>query len=206
MAKYEKEVKFYLTDPETVKSALLPLDPRDRGRVFESNLRLEDKNQSLKRKNALLRLRKDRRAVLTYKCKDEMCASGQVKVFREMETEVGDFDAALEIFSALGFTPAQKYEKFRETFRLPGAVITFDTLPFGEFLEIEAEEGRIRQLTQQLGLAWEDRILANYLALFQAVRDRWGLDFTDVTFDNFKDVRVDFSLLKKQFTAGKSGK
>ena len=203
MAKYEKEVKFYLTDPGPVKSALMALDPVQEGRVFESNLRLEDKNQSLKEKNALLRLRKNRGTVLTYKCKDEMCTNGQVKVFREMETEVGDFDAAVEIFSALGFEPAQTYEKYRETFRLSGAVITFDTLPFGEFLEIEAETGRIRQLAKDLGLTWEDRILTNYLALFEAVKNQWGLGFSDVTFDNFKNVRVDFARIKSRFTAGK---
>lgn len=57
-------------------------------------------------------------------------------------------------------------------------------------LEIEGTEEQIKQYARRLGLQWDERILANYLEIFDFIRKNLDLKFTDVTFDNFKDVEV----------------
>ena len=59
-----------------------------------------------------------------------------------------------------------------------------------EKLEIEGDEKQIRHYARRLGLNWDGRILANYLEIFDIIRKGLGLKFTDVTFENFKDIDV----------------
>jgi adenylate cyclase class 2 len=73
--------------------------------------------------------------------------------------------------------------------------LCLDRLPFGDFLEIEGGKEAIRHAAGRLGLAWERRILDNYLGLFEKVRQSMGLPFSDVTFANFKGIQVDNTLL-----------
>jgi adenylate cyclase class 2 len=171
--------------------------------VFEKNIRFEDAGNSLIKRKALLRLRHDGRNILTFKQALEE-DDHQFKIYREIETGVGDFDATQRILESLGYFPCQVYEKYRETFLLPGATICLDTMPYGDFLEIEADKDLIRELTDRLGLDWNKRILATYLGLFEHVRQEACLPFTDLTFDNFREVRVDFTACWKRFEQGES--
>ena len=43
----------------------------------------------------------------------------------------------------------------------------------------------------RLGLQWDKRILLNYLEIFDILKKKLNLDFSDVTFDNFKNTRLD---------------
>ena len=115
-----------------------------------------------------------------------------------------DFEQMSAILDFLKFHPEQTYEKWRETYRSGGVCLCLDTLPFGTFLEIEGGKDDIRAMARSLALNWPDRILLNYLALFQKIKDRYGLDFLDVTFDNFKDIRTDFSPCIRELTSGNS--
>jgi adenylate cyclase class 2 len=63
-------------------------------------------------------------------------------------------------------------------------------MPYGNFLEIEGAEKHIKQYARRLGLPWDGRILGNYLEIFDIIRKELDLKFTDVTFDNFKDIDV----------------
>ena len=72
-----------------------------------------------------------------------------------------------------------------------------------EKLEIEGDEKQIRQYARRLELQWNRRILANYLELFDMIRKELDLKFTDVTFDNFKDIEVDFESYPHLLQAGK---
>ena len=78
-----------------------------------------------------------------------------------------------------------------------------DTLPFGNFLEIEGGTADIINLSGQMGLKWEKRILHNYLEIFEAVKQEFNLSFSDITFDNFKSVNEDMSKFMACFEAGK---
>ena len=73
-----------------------------------------------------------------------------------------------------------------------------------EKLEIEGDEKQIRQYARRLELQWDRRILANYLELFDIIRKELDLKFTDVTFDNFKDVAIDLESYLHFIQAGKS--
>lgn len=189
----EIEVKFHLADIAAMRSNIRTLNPESRGRVFERNLIFDDARSSLRRSRRLLRLRRDRENRITFKMPSDRSPSTEFKVRRELEIGVDDFDAARRIIHALGYRREIVYEKWRETFLLEGVHLCLDTLPFGDFLEIEGEANAIRVCAQRLGLRWEKRILKNYHALFDLVRRRQNLDFSNITFDNFKGRAVDFA-------------
>lgn len=180
----EIEVKFHLKDETDMQRRLLELGAAHGPKVFESNTRFDDSQASLQNNGCLLRLRRDRTNRLTLKRKPAN-ADREVKVFHELEVEIGDFETMAAMLDAVGFHPAQVYEKWRQTFSLEGAEICIDTMPFGIFLEIEGSKQRIKDIAAQLELSWEKRILANYLSIFEIIRQDAQLPFTDVTFDNF---------------------
>jgi len=197
----EIEVKFLLQDPEQVRMRLVQLGARSRGRHFEANLRFDDKRRTLLQRQCLLRLRKDRRFLLTFKERSPE-SDAQFKVHRELEVEVADFDQMQQILAALGFEPVQRYEKWRETFRRAGTDFCLDTLPFGRFLEIEGEKDDIRQAADLLGLEWRHRILDNYLRIFERLKEKEGFAFSDLTFENFKGLKTGLGALAAELEAG----
>ena len=104
---------------------------------------------------------------------------------------MGDFDACRSILEGLGFHPEQAYEKWRETFVLNNTNLLIDTMPYGLFLEIEGQKSDIRNLADRLGLKWEERILLNYLEIFEIIQRKEGLHFRDITFENFRATHFD---------------
>ena len=113
-----------------------------------------------------------------------------MKIREELEIEVNDFDTAAAILQRLGFEPVQVYEKYRETFQLGPVEVVLDELPFGNFMELEGEEGEIVAAAARLGLDWEQRILANYLYLLSLVNTHYSLAITDLTFANFAGLDI----------------
>jgi adenylate cyclase class 2 len=192
MDSLEIEVKFFLPDLNSVRESLIKLGARSLGRFFEVNIRFEDRDKSLIKKNALLRLRKDNRVTLTYKSEPEP-HDLNFKIFRELEVEVSDFDVMESILNSLGFCAEQVYEKWRETLVLQNTHFCLDTMPFGTFLEIEGNRENIPDMARKLGLEWEDRILFNYLKIFDVLKRQENINFSDVTFENFKQLSFDFS-------------
>jgi adenylate cyclase class 2 len=132
----ETEVKFHLTDVEPVRNTIIKLGADSKGRVFETNLRYENKNNDLIKSKSLLRLRKDTKTTLTFKSGLES-EDNEFKSLRELEVEVSDFNRMKLILEALGFHKEQIYEKYRETLILNGTTLCIDAMPFGNFLEIE---------------------------------------------------------------------
>ena len=175
----ETEVKFHLPDPAGTRAAILELGAESQGRVFERNLCFDTPDARLEGGDRLLRLRRDRGVRLTYKAPPQAPPSGdgrgdpsqgEVKVYREIELELSSWTAMAAILAELGFREARRYEKWRETFVQEEAHLCLDEMPFGHFLEIEGPPATIRSLAAHLGLAWKERILADYLAIFEAVR------------------------------------
>jgi len=203
MKQLEIEVKFYLGDIESIQRRILALGAESKGRVFESNVRYEDENNTLIRKKSLLRLRRDAKTTLTFKSSPPV-ASTQFKVFNELEVVVSDFETMNQILQKLGFHPEQIYEKWRETLILDQTWFYLDTMPYGTFLEIEGSEKDIRAYAASLGLNWHKRILLNYLEIFEIMRKKQNLKFKDPTFKNFENVRVDAATFLDQLQAGDS--
>lgn len=187
----EIEVKFFLQDLQPLKKQLIRLGAESSGRFFETNVRFEDRQNSLIKKNALLRLRKDNGVTLTYKSSPDD-SDENFKVYNELEVEVSDFETMESILNSLGFYTAQVYEKWRETLVLENTHFCLDTMPFGNFLEIEGSRDNIKKMAQQLGLDWNERILFNYLKMFETIKAGEDFSFSDVTFENFKPVSFDF--------------
>jgi adenylate cyclase, class 2 len=192
MENLEIEVKFYLSDMDFIRDRILEIGAVSRGRVFETNLRFDDADNHLIQKKSLLRLRQDTKTTLTFKSEPAF-KDDQFKILRELEVEVSDFTTMKHILESLGFREEQVYEKWRETFILNRTNLCLDTMPYGDFLEIEGQKENIKKLASQIGLKWKKRILLNYLAIFDVIRQKSNLPFYDVTFSNFINIRFDIS-------------
>ena len=197
----ETEVKFFLFNIQTMRDHILDLGAESQGRFFERNFRFEDTPKSLKQKKSLLRLRQDTKNTLTFKSAPAK-KDGSFKILKELEVEVSDFDTMHHILEALGFHREQIYEKWRETFELNQTYLCLDTMPYGDFIEIEGQKQNIRNFASRLGLDWNKRILLNYLEIFEVLQKKLGLDFSDVTFENFKLIKVNVVDFFKLMEAG----
>jgi adenylate cyclase class 2 len=186
----EIEVKFHLPEVDSARKRILAMGATRSGRFPETNIRFEDGARSLQTQGILLRLRKDHRTTLTLKSRPPE-PDKDFKVHRELEVQVDDFDTCRAILEGLGFHAEQIYEKWRETFSVGNTKLLIDTTPYGVLLEIEGQRSDIRNIADQLGLKWEERILLNYLEIFEIVRQEESLPFNDMTFDNFKLTPVD---------------
>jgi adenylate cyclase class 2 len=192
MENLEIEVKFYLSDMDHIRDRIIEFGGVPRGRVFETNIRFDDADNHLIEKKSLLRLRQDTKTILTFKSEPPF-KNDQFKILRELEVEVSDFTTMKHILESLGFREEQVYEKWRETFMLDSTHLCLDTMPYGDFLEIEGQKDDIKKLASQIGLKWKKRILLNYLAIFDVIRQKSNLPFYDVTFSNFINIRFDLA-------------
>ncbi|HZT58433.1 MAG TPA: class IV adenylate cyclase [Pyrinomonadaceae bacterium] len=148
----EVEKKYRLTVEQTgpLRHRLEAVGEREgAGAEFEENTIYTGPGLDPKRRVLRLR-RKGARAVFTFKERGE--GQSAIKRQREDETEVSDADALADILDALGYRPALVYEKRRETWRVGGAEVVLDELPFGLFVEIEGEEHEILAAEKSLGL------------------------------------------------------
>jgi adenylate cyclase class 2 len=190
MPPIEIEVKFLLLQKSALRQRLLDLNLHHEGPVFETNIRFEDAENSLVRNHRLLRLRTADRNTLTFKSPPEQ-QDVEFKILQELEVEIGDPEAMARILEFLGFRKAQVYEKYRETFFFENAICCLDRMPYGDFLEIEGSRTAIRKVSKLLDLDWNRRIVRNYLEIFEIIKTREALSFSDVTFSNFQGIVVD---------------
>jgi adenylate cyclase class 2 len=194
MGSLEIEVKFFLSDLKTTRDRIRELGAYPAGRSFETNIRFEDQTNSLIENKALLRLRKDRKTTLTYKCEPDV-NDVNYKIFNELEVEVSDFSKMGQILESLGYHREQIYEKWRDSYTLKGTSCCIDEMPFGSFLEIEGNKKQIKDVAEKIGMQWEQRIVLNYFEVFEILRSILNLPFTDITFRNFRDISFDLKTL-----------
>ena len=157
-------------------------------RTFEVNLRFDTSSGDLTHEGRVLRLRKDDRARLTYKDNSQNIEGALSR--REIEFVADDFDSAKQFIQALGYEVVFIYEKYRTTFKYKGAHIMFDELPYGNFVEIEGELEMLHPIAEELHLDWEKAIPVSYHALFERLCKSRGLTFRDLTYVNFKEIKV----------------
>ena len=72
-APLEIEVKFHLSDIDSMRDRLIAMDALPSGRVFETNIRFENISKSLKKEGILLRLRRDNKNRLTFSPEHPRC-------------------------------------------------------------------------------------------------------------------------------------
>jgi len=199
MTHSETEVKLYTPDHTPLLQQMHALGARlVYPRVLERNLRYEDANNTLTPRGIVLRLRQDSRTRLTYK--DGGSVHDGVLTRSELEVEVSDFHLMHLILERLGFHTALIYEKYRTTYEYYGAEIVVDELPFGNFVEIEGHPQTIESIIKTLGLSGARRVTASYTALFEQLKQALGLNFRDLTFENFAGVHLPSELFDTLIT------
>lgn len=186
----EREVKFYVSNLSKYGQQILALGGQlKKERVHEVNLRLDTPDRLLSSSSQLLRLRKDVRNRVTYKGPGTIEDGVRSRV--EIEFEVDNYDNARILFENLGYEVVMVYEKFRTTYALDDAEIVLDEMPYGFFIEIEAgNPGTIRSLAEKLDLIWEARIFDSYTVLFDFLKWTRGLQFRDLSFENFASFTI----------------
>jgi adenylate cyclase class 2 len=191
----ELEVKFYISRRKELEAKLVAQGGKlSEPRVHEVNLRLDTPDFTLLRTGRLLRLRQDRRARVTYKGAGS--EEGGVRLRQELEFTISDFNTARALFEALGYQVYMLYEKYRTTYKLGNVELALDEMPTGDFLEIEGPDGEsIHKTAELLEINWEARILESYTVLFERTRERLGFDFQDLSFENFKGVKINPEVL-----------
>lgn len=187
----EVEAKFQIDDLAAVKQRLLALGGTiTKGRLYEKNTVYDDAAQSLKNGRKLIRLRQDEKVRLTFKGPAPADLVSEAKVREEIELEVADFNKMEQIIGRMGYEPAIVYEKYRETIVVGDVEAVLDELPYGNFVELEGAEQDIKQVAAAAGMNWETRIDNNYLGLLYLVKQQYGFEFRDLTFENFADVAI----------------
>lgn len=189
----EREAKYYLPDLDAMQARLTQaaaqvIVPR----VFERNVRYDDAQGTFAARHLVLRLRQDDAARLTFKA-PMMQSDVDVESRFEAEVTVSDFDTMAIILARLGYVEAVRYEKYRTTYDLDGLHIMLDELPYGDFIELEGEADAIRRAAARLSLPVAQRMDANYIDLFERVRQALRLDVANLTFAAFAGVDVPFS-------------
>jgi adenylate cyclase class 2 len=193
----ETEAKFPVTDFEPVRKRIAALGGVFGGRVFEENVVFDDAGCNLREKGVLLRLRRDRDNLFTVKCPPE-ATGGFAKSCREIETRVEDFEAMHNALKVLGFSPAFRYEKVRETWDLQGCHICLDEVSFGLFVEMEGGETDIARTAESLGLDLATASDRNYHVLNLEHRRGKGLPPQDgFTFSRIRREEILRELAEK---------
>lgn len=163
----ERELKFPCSDLNGLRERLAELGAeRVAPAGFEENF-LFDRDGELESEGLLLRLRTDAQgARLTFKGPGRF--EGETKVRLELETEVGDAEAARRILESLGYRATRRYQKYREEWRLGGVVVALDRTPIGEFAEFEGEGAEKVARRCRFDLRTAER--RTYLQLYSAHR------------------------------------
>lgn len=195
LSDHEIEVKFHIQDIDAIEKILIAqeailLQPR----MHEYNLRFDKPNRELIRQGQVLRLRRDANTRLTFK--------GPPSIFHgvssrpEYEFSVSDFDAARKFVEALGYQVVAIYEKYRAVYELDPVKIMIDEMPFGKFIEIEGPNPKaIQACANLLNLTWDTGLSESYMEIFERIKNSRGFGFRDLTFDNFKEIEIQFSEL-----------
>jgi adenylate cyclase class 2 len=191
MSDQELEVKYYLHDLSALERRLNTVGAQlVQPRTHEVNLRFDTPQGELSHTYQVLRLRRDIANRLTYKGPSRV--QGGARLRTEIEFEISDFEAARAFLEALGYQVALLYEKYRTVYELEGVEVSLDEMPYGDFAELEGPDPeRIQAVNQRLELDWSARAPESYVGLFIQLRQRLGLEFRDLSFENFSNLEVE---------------
>jgi adenylate cyclase class 2 len=193
MAK-EVEIKLRIEDLRALRGRLSQIGARVTvQRAFERNFLFDTPKAELKKRQQVLRIRKEmptrRRTkhgtgvLLTFKGPvarpGKRKGSELHKTQEEIELKASDGRALTKIFHALGLREWFRYEKFRTTFALVGSArwatgleIVIDETPIGDFAELEGPARAIDRAAREMGFAKRDYVTKNYIELYQQYRKK----------------------------------
>ena len=182
--KSEIEVKFLDVDIDDVRARLAaagatlehPMRDMKRALIEESHHVAE---------NSFIRIRDEGdKTTLTFKRRSLADEETTIDSTKEIETTVGDFETAVQIFAEAGWNYTTKQESRRETWHLDGAEVVIDEWPWiNPYVEIEADtEVLVRDVAAKLKF---DR--AN--AVFGSVDVIYARDFPNMSVRGVIDLR-----------------
>lgn len=151
-------------------------------RTHEVNTLYDLPGSPLRRRGALLRIRKyGPRWTVTYKEKSKS-KPGRHKSRTEIETQVEDGQALAAILQACRFRPSFAYEKFRSEWADGTGHVVVDETPIGNFGEIEGPPDWIDSTAHRLGISQNQYITASYAELFLQWKKKSGSNVTQMVF------------------------
>lgn len=174
----EIERKYLGADFGILRSLLREAGGEALGVHFESNLIFDRPEGGFADAGFLLRLRTQEwpgrsRHVLTLKMPSQ--ADGPFKVREERECGILEAASLRGILEGMGYTKRARYEKIREEWRLTGATVTLDRVPFARIVEIEGEPAAIEAAERCLHLDKCQISTKSYHTLHQEWRHANGL-------------------------------
>ncbi|MDD5750073.1 MAG: class IV adenylate cyclase [Candidatus Pacebacteria bacterium] len=175
----EIEVKFKVESRQQMQEKINGLGTVYEGQAFERTVLFDTPEDALREQGRFLRVRSGFKNVITLKTK---IANPDFKEREEIELEISDLPKMEIILRALGFSKARIMEKRRKKWSLGEAEITLDELPFGDYLEIEAAEARIREIAAKLGLDFNDKITHSYWGLWREITNPQNPTQGDIVF------------------------
>jgi adenylate cyclase class 2 len=186
----EVEIKFLVDDMNALIAGLSAAGFRViTPRTHEFNTLYDQSGGKLRRRGALLRVRKfGEKWTLTYKDKSGS-SRGRHKSRREIETTVVNGEAAARIFEALGFQPSFRYEKFRSEWSDSTGHVVLDETPIGTYGEIEGPPKWIDSTARLLHIERSNYITLSYAELFASWKRKTRSKAVEMTFQALKSRR-----------------
>jgi len=151
MAK-EVEIRAVVENPESIVRTLINMGFAKKARISQKDIMLDNPDGNLFKSGQKIRIRiEGEHAELTYKGHFEGNKDASRRTEVSMKLIPTEVDSAISIFHALGYPVLFTVPKDRECFDRDGIKVTIDNWPIiGWLVEIEGEEGRIRDLASEI--------------------------------------------------------
>ena len=162
--KREIELKFITSDFAPIRRQLKRIGAKRTRAGEEKNWYFDTPKTNLRKKGVTFRLRTAKDHRLTLKANSTHTTFKSVD---EYEISVSNAEETKKLLAYLGFYEWLAYSKTRECWKIRGADITLDTLPFGKFVEIEASPNQIRSYAGKLGLSFAKSTTKSYIQLLE---------------------------------------
>jgi len=165
----EIELKLPLTNTQDIIDKLISLEAIFISEVTQHDYLYDSPFIDFKKKDEALRLRheiceENEKVFLTYKGPATFSSEGH-KIREEHEVEVSDFAKMQKILKGLRFENTAIVKKIRRTYRVNDIIIAVDSLPFGDFIELEGDAKKSEIVRQKLGLGTVEPIKKGYIFL-----------------------------------------
>ncbi len=176
----EKEIKIKVDNLESIQAKLKEKGAKFQGKVFQRTIRFDTEQLDLESNKIFIRIRSGFNNVVTLKKKFNTNKNVFERI--EFETEVKDIEIMRQIFHHLGYTKEFIMEKYRSNWNFRETVVSFDEMPFGQFVEIEGEENSIFETANELGLDTNNKITVTYWDLFEEYKKESGENGENIVF------------------------
>lgn len=135
--------------------------------------------------NSFIRIRDEGdKTTLTFKRRTKSDETTTIDSTHELETTVGDFDIAVNIFKEAGWEYTTFQESRRETWKLDDVEVVIDEWPWiPPYIEIEGTSAEsVQRAAEKLGFNWDD-------AAFGSVDIIYQRDFPHMTVRGVIDIK-----------------